>query len=331
MVRFAVIGTNFITDRFLEAAITHDEFELVAVYSRSMAKAEEYAQQYQASLCFDALDQLAECTEVDAVYIASPTSLHFSQTMMMLNHKKHVLCEKPLCSSESEAKLMFQVAKDNGVILMEAMRPAHDVGVQAICDNLSKLGPIRGALLQYCQYSSRYDKFKDGIIENAFNPKFSNGAIMDIGVYIIYLMIRLFGEPKEITATGITLHNGINAHGTIVANYEQMQAILTYSKIVDAHMPGEIQGEKGTMTIWNCVTPERAVITYRDGTTEEIAINRNNDNNMIYELEDFIAGINERKDLACYEAASRLEMSIIQEARKQMGIVFPADSMEQLI
>lgn len=331
MIRFAVIGTNFITDQFLNAAMTCNEFELVAVYSRSMERAKEYAKQYNAALCFDALDQLAECKEVDAVYIASPTSYHFSQTMMMLNHNKHVLCEKPLCSNESEAKLMFQAAKDNHVILLEAMRPAHDVGIQAIYDNLGKLGPVRSALLHYCQYSSRYDKFKAGIIENAFNPKFSNGAVMDIGVYTIYLMIHLFGAPKEITASGITLPGGVNGQGTIVANYEQMQAVLMYSKIVDAHMPGEIQGENGTMTIWNCITPDQVVITYRDGTKEEIAIERKNNNNMIYELEDFIAGIEGRKDLSVYEATSKLEMSIIQEARRQMGIVFPADTMEQII
>ena len=71
MINFAVIGTNFITDRFLEAASSVPEFHLKAVYSRSMEKAEDYARRHGAELTFDSLDDLAACPDVDAVYVAS--------------------------------------------------------------------------------------------------------------------------------------------------------------------------------------------------------------------------------------------------------------------
>jgi predicted dehydrogenase len=76
-----------------------------------------------------------------------------------------------------ELEKMLKAAEDNGVILLEAMRSVFDLGFKAIEDNINKLGAIRRITFQYCQYSSRYDNFKKGIIENAFNPIFSNGYL----------------------------------------------------------------------------------------------------------------------------------------------------------
>ena len=79
-INFAVIGTNVITDRFLEAARQAEGFCLRGVYSRNMEKAQAYAKRQGAELTFDSLEALAACPEIDAVYIASPNSLHASQS-----------------------------------------------------------------------------------------------------------------------------------------------------------------------------------------------------------------------------------------------------------
>ena len=113
----------------------------------------------------------------------------------MINYGKHVLCEKPVCSNREELDILTQAAKEQGVVFMEAMKNVHSPGFYAMMDNLHKIGTIRRATIQYCQYSSRYDKFKNGIIENAFNPKLSNGALMDIGSYCIHFLASLFGKP----------------------------------------------------------------------------------------------------------------------------------------
>ena len=99
-INFAVIGTNVITDRFLEAAKQAEGFCLRGVYSRTMEKAEAYAKRKGAELTFDSLEALAACPEIDAVYIASPNSLHASQSIQMLKGDKHVLCEKSIASNQ---------------------------------------------------------------------------------------------------------------------------------------------------------------------------------------------------------------------------------------
>lgn len=95
MVRFAVIGTNKITDGFLNAAMLCEDFKLAAVYSRSKEKALEFGSKYGVTLVYDDLDELAASNEIDAVYVASPNSLHASQSIKMLMVKNMFYVKKP--------------------------------------------------------------------------------------------------------------------------------------------------------------------------------------------------------------------------------------------
>ena len=114
MIRFAVIGTNTITDKFLQAASALPDFKLCAVYSRTLARAQEYAQKNNVSLVFDSLEALANSDQIDAVYIASPNFCHAAQSILMMQHHKHVLCEKPIASNASEFQQMYDTAIKSG-------------------------------------------------------------------------------------------------------------------------------------------------------------------------------------------------------------------------
>lgn len=325
MVRFAVIGTNKITDKFIEVAKQCEGFELVAVYSRTKERAMQYAHKHGVTRIYDDLDELAASKEVDAVYVASPNSFHADHSIKMLNGKKHVLCEKTIASNRKELDEMLKAADANGVILLEAMRSVFDPGFKAIEENISKLGTIRRVTFQYCQYSSRYDNFKKGIIENAFNPIYSNGALMDIGVYCIHPLVKLFGMPKKLWADAIILENGVDGAGTIMVKYENMQGELVYSKITNSSLPSQIQGEKGCMIIKEIPDTREIIIRYNDGQEEHIKINKN-DNNMYYEVEEFIRLIQTNGNAQEHNKYSIMELNIMDEARKQIGIIFPADS-----
>ena len=324
MVRFAVIGTNKITDNFLNAAKLCEDFELKAVYSRSKEKALEFGSKYGVALVYDDLDELAKSNEIDAVYVASPNSLHASQSIKILKGKKHVLCEKTVASNSRELKDMLKAAEDNGVVILEAMRSVFDPGFKAIKENLHKLGTIRRITFQYCQYSSRYDNFKKGIIENAFNPKFSNGALMDIGVYCIHPMVKLFGMPDKILASTIKLENGVDGAGTILVEYDGMQGELLYSKITNSKLPSQIQGEKGCMIIREIPDTRELSIIYNNGEKEEVEINKH-ENNMYYEAEELIKLIKSKESGSDHNKYSVMELKVMDEVRKQLGIVFPAD------
>lgn len=324
MIRYATIGTNFITDRFVESAAKCPELTYAAVYSRTREKAESFADKYGVSKIYTSLEKMAEDEEIDAVYVASPSYLHCTHSILMMKHGKHVICEKPVASNYEELKHMIAAAKENNVVFMEAMRSVLDPGFAAIQENLPKLGTIRRATLQYCQYSSRYDKFKNGIIENAFRPELSNGALMDIGVYCVHALVKLFGMPKKIYADGIFLENGVDGAGSILAGYGHMQAEIIYSKITDSSLASQIQGENANMVIDKLSDIKEITIYYRNGETEKIVIDREK-NNMFYEAKEWARLIEGGKTGEIHTRYSEMEMQLMDEVRNQTGIVFPAD------
>ncbi|MDR4886743.1 Gfo/Idh/MocA family oxidoreductase [Fredinandcohnia sp. QZ13] len=326
MIRFGIIGTNWITDAFLEATKTIEDFSLTAVYSRTEERAKEFAEKYQASYTFTSIEEMAQSDVIDAVYIASPTSFHASQAIILLNHGKHVLCEKPIASNSVELNEMIHAAKGNQVLLMEALKSGFLPSYASIRENLHKIGPVRRYFASYCQYSSRYDAYKKGTILNAFKPEFSNGSLMDIGVYCVYPMVQLFGKPDSIKASGLMLDSGVDGEGSILAHYKEMEGMMMFSKITNSYIPSEIQGENGSILIDKISSPEKVEIRYRDGRVEDISI-LPEQHTMYYEAKEFIELIKNgsfESTVNTYENSIAV-MEILDEARNQMGLVFPAD------
>lgn len=327
-VRFGVIGTNFIVDKVLEAARLDHRFELTAIYSRTQERADEFAKKHNVPHTFTSLEDMLSSNLIDAVYIASPNSLHASQSILCMQHGKHVFCEKPFASNANEVKAMIAAAEKYNVRLMEAMKPTMTPNFSVIKDNLKEIGTIRKYFSCYCQYSSRYDKLKEGVILNAFDPSLSNGAVMDLGVYTIYPMVVLFGRPKKISATGLKLFTGADGQGSVNFEYEGMDATIMYSKIADSSLPTEIQGEEGTITADRINIINKVTLKKRGG--EETIISTPNPTHEYYfEVAEFIDLIekNERESTINSLENSLITIEIIDEIRKQLEIIYPADSI----
>ncbi|SFB18822.1 Gfo/Idh/MocA family protein [Clostridium frigidicarnis] len=325
-IRFGVIGTNNITQWFLNGSKNCDRFSLTAIYSRSKEKALEFGDKYGVTTVFTDLEEMAKSHLIDAVYIASPNALHCEQTILFLNNNKHVLCEKAFASNAKEVNIMIEVAKNNNVILMEAMKTTVLPNFKAIKNNIHKIGKVRKYFSSYCQYSSRYDKYKEGIILNAFNPKLSNGALMDIGVYTIHPMVNLFGKPNSLKASSVMLDSGIDGEGSIIFKYDELEGVVMYSKISNSYLPSEIQGENGSIIIDNIHNFQNVKIVFRDGREEELSIEQLDDD-MYYEIEEFINIIQEKKEESQTNTLnnSKIVAELMEETRKQIGLVFPAD------
>lgn len=324
-IRFGIIGTGKIVERFLDVALTHENFELVAMYSRSIEKAEEFGKKYGATEFFDDLNEFAKSKDIDAVYIASPNSFHSYQAILCLENKKHVLCEKPMASNELEVKAMIDAAKKNNVLLMEAMRLTVLPNFLKVKENLHKIGKVRRYFASYCQYSSRYDKYKEGIVLNAFKRELSNGSLMDIGVYCIHPMINLFGMPNKIVSESMLLESGVDGQGSALFSYEGASGVVMYSKISDSKLPLEIQGEEGTIII-DSILFKNAKIVYRDGREEIISVDQK-ENDMYYEIDEFIDVINRNETESKKNSYENSLMAIqaMDEIRMQIGLEYPAD------
>lgn len=143
MIRFAVIGTNWITRQFVEAAHESGKYKLTAVYSRSLEQAQHFANDFSVEHLFTSLEAMAESDAIDAVYIASPNSLYFSQTQLFLSHKIHVICEKPLASNLAEVDAAIACARENQVVLFEAFKTASLPNFHLLRQALPKVGKLR--------------------------------------------------------------------------------------------------------------------------------------------------------------------------------------------
>jgi len=327
VLRFGIIGTNWITERFIQAAEETEQFALTAVYSRTEEKGKAFAAKYNSNPeVFTDLEKMVSSDLVDAVYIASPNSYHAEQAILCMSHGKHVLCEKPFASNVEETQRMIRAAKENDVLLMEAMKSTLMPNFRVITNNLYKIGRVRRYFASYCQYSSRYDAFKQGTVLNAFNPVYSNGSLMDLGIYCLYPMVTLFGKPESLQATGIMLSSGVDGEGSILMRYEDMDAVVMHSKIADSYAPTEIQGENGTLIIDKINQPYDVKIMYRDGTVEDLRQPQMQES-MFYEAREFIelAQSGRRESSVNTLANSLIVAEIMEEARRQIGLKYPAD------
>ncbi|WP_414045794.1 Gfo/Idh/MocA family protein [Macrococcus equi] len=317
--KFGLIGTNWITDRFIEAGKSVPDFELYSVYSRTEERARQFAQKHHIPHFTDNLDKFLNDDALDIIYIATPNILHHQQAIQAMNHGKHVLCEKPIATSEKNFNLMTQAMFNNDVFFMEAMKSIYSPSFIKLHDWIKEIGVIRRVNFHYNQYSSRYDKYKGGIIENAFKPELGNGALMDLGVYTISPLVNLFGMPKTIQATGKLLSTGADGQGTIICNHHHMTSVLSYSKIIDSHLPSEIIGEEGIILIDKISAPNKVQKLNRQGEVVDEMIG--DALPMSYEIAHFMKAIKNNDYEALNLETSHMTMKVIDEVKQQIGIL----------
>ena len=333
-IRIGVVGTNFISDWMVEGGRKDPRCEWAAVCSRKEETGRAFADKHGIEHVFTDVADMAASPLIDAAYIASPNACHAAQAITFLKAGKHVLCEKPLASNAVEAAAMIETARRSGKVLMEAVIPTLSPVFTAVREYLPRVGKVRRYFASYCQYSSRYDRLKRGDVANAFRPELSNGAVMDIGVYCLYPMAALFGEPLDITTSAMKLPTGVDGQGTIVCRYDGFDAVSIYSKIADSKLPTEIQGEDGTITIDRINDPRHVTFQPHDRSLPAIDITpaTDIDDPYYHEMREFIDVITTGKSESSRNslATSLITMHVIDTVRRASGVSFPADQIMPL-
>ncbi|EAD6208292.1 Gfo/Idh/MocA family oxidoreductase [Listeria monocytogenes] len=325
--KLGIMGTNWITDSFIEGAINSGEWNLTAVYSRTEEKARAFGEKYGELTYFTDIEEMSKSDALDAVYIASPNALHYQHAVSLLKNKKHVIVEKPIFSTVAELEHAHQIARENNVFLFEAARHIQEPNFKRLQENIEKVGTIHGATLAYMKYSSRYDQVLNGEEPNIFSLKFSGGSIVDLGVYPLYSAITLFGEPVKATYFATKLPTGVDGLGPIILEYPTFNITIIQGKNSQSFLPSEIYGQKGTLIVDPLTGIEK--ITFYDNATKEetelagpvVA------NDMQFEAAEF-ARIIEQSDRDTYEYLADLSLKVLRvsnELRHQNDIWFDAE------
>ena len=325
MVRFGIIGRNFIVDMMLEAMAAVPEVRPAAIYSRSLSDAEAFKAKHGLTFATDSLEELADFPGIDAVYIASPNCCHYEQAKLMLEHGKHVLCEKPAAANLRQVKELVGLAEEKGLVFLEAMRPEFADTLRLIRENLPRIGQLRQVRFDLCRVSSRIQKLKEGTYITTFDPALSNAAVMDLGCYGIYSAVHLFGKPEMVSAQAVHLQNGFEAGGTLLMQYPDFITEVSYSKVHTLNVPSSVSGEDGTIYM-DCVHSTREMwIEFNDGTREDPGFRPTQPSDMVFELKAFERCIREGIRPVRENQNSLLTAEILDEARRQTGTVFPSD------
>jgi predicted dehydrogenase len=199
MIRWGVIGPGNIAAKFADDMTLVPDGEIVAVASRAIERADAFGDRFGVATRYGDYESLAADPEVDAVYVATPHSRHAADSILCLEARKPVLCEKPLAVSAHEGSKMVQAARANGVFLMEAMWSRFLPAYRALVDLVGE-GRIGDPLLVEADFGFRVPVERD---HRLFDPALGGGATLDLGVYPVQLCTLLLGPPTSVVADGV--------------------------------------------------------------------------------------------------------------------------------
>ena len=290
--KFATIGTSWITESFIASARLLDNAEIYAAYSRSADKAEAFTEKNNIPVAYTSLYEMLSDDGIDAVYIASPNSKHYEQAKQCLLAGKHVICEKPMVVTSDELKELYEIADSKKLILLEAMKSMHSEGLGIIKNALADIGEIRTAQIDFSQHSSKYGAYKRGENPNIFNPLMCTGALMDLGVYCVYFALEIFGMPETVISHSDFLESGADCTGTLIFVYNDKTVTITYSKTANGFLGSRILGENGAITVSSVSKLTGISRYYNDGTKEELYPVIDENLVMSKEIEAFIDFVN---------------------------------------
>jgi len=308
-VKLAVVGAGKIVAEFLPHAHEVPGLTIAAIVGRAASrdKADALAAAHGIPFVYTDLDACLADPRVDTVWVAVPNVLHADVARRALLAGKHVVCEKPFVLRTAELAELRVLAEDRGLILVEAISNQYLANVAWMRDNLHRLGELRLVQCEYSQYSSRYDAFRSGEVPPAFDPAAGGGALMDLGVYALHLVVGLLGAPETVSYTP-RMERGVDTSGVAVLGYGYGDATAVCVCAKDSPGPSrtKIQGTEGAM-VFDGPPNEIPVVELhlRDGTHERIALDHD-PHRMTAEFRAFVRMIAEA-DLA--ERDRRLDHS----------------------
>lgn len=327
-----IAGTGMIVNEFLENLHGMEGLEVTAVCgtARREADLQQMSRTYGIQSWYTDYDSMLQDDMVEVVYVAVPNHLHYEFSRKAVLAGRHVICEKPFTSNIREMRELHRLAQEHHVMLLEAVTTRYLPNMQAIRERLPELGNIRIVTANYSQYSSRYDAFKRGEVLPAFDPHRSGGALMDLNIYNINLMVMLFGAPRRVAYTA-NVDRGIDTSGSLTLDYGDFQCVCIGAKDCRAPVMTSIQGDEGCIIVSSPANVMSGYELYRNtdsmGGPKKMYDHHEGKHRMYHEFREFIRVI-DQKDFVYAERmmeVSLITMDIQTRARQEAGIVFDAD------
>ena len=244
-IRWAILGAGRIANAFAKDFKWMQNAELIAVASGDKERAATFATEYNIPEAISH-EQLFSKENVDAVYIATTHNFHFEQAMRCLQNGKAVLCEKPITVNDSQFKKLMSVSEEKNVFLMEAMWTYFLPAIQKAKEWLAQ-GRIGKLKVIQADFAFNMEKNMDG---RMYSPNLAGGALLDLGVYPIFLAYYFAGKsPEQITTSGVLTNTGVDESVGMIFQYGNITADLFTSMVVRMSNTLKLFGEEGYVEI----------------------------------------------------------------------------------
>lgn len=252
-VRWGILGTGNIAQKFSTALTAMEDAKIIAVGSRSQESADAFADQFDIPTRHATYQALADDPEVELIYVATPHGLHKENTILCLKSGKGVLCEKPFALNRAQVEEMIAVAEEEQVFLMEAMWTRFIPAVQQAMSWITE-GAIGDVRMVQASFGFRWDAPEGAAL---FDPAMGGGSLLDVGVYPITLAHMAFGGSPTVVQSIPTLgRNGVDEQAGILFGYDNGGlAVLSSAIMTDTPYDAYIMGTKGMIKLhdsfWN--------------------------------------------------------------------------------
>jgi predicted dehydrogenase len=325
---WGIIGPGNIAAEFANdlSFVSSAKHQVGAILHHDLDKAAAFAAKEGAPQYFEDIQAFVKEARVDAVYIATPHPLHFEETIICLQHKLPVLCEKPLAMNSRQVQAMVKASEDNNTFLLEGMwirfLPSINKVLSLVESGLiGKIVSIKADMSYKAPYDpqSRY-----------FDPNLGGGSLLDLGIYPVFLTHLLLGKPDRIQAIARLSEKQVDEACAALFQYQQgSYAFIESSLVIQTELTATVYGEKGRLQIttpWNEKPPE--IITEIYGEDAQHHPCTWEGRGFQYEAEEVYRCVKAGKlysEQFCHRFSLDL-MATLDAIRQQTHIIYPADN-----
>jgi len=323
--KWGIIGLGKIANKFAQDLLKIPHAELHAVASRTLEKAKIFAGEYKVSNYYGSYEEMILHAELDAVYIATPHIFHCENTLLCLQDKVAVLCEKPFAMNINEAQKMVDAAQSNDTFLMEAFWTRFLPTTLKVLEVIEE-GKIGEVLSIKADFGFKASTDPNG---RMYNLNLGGGSLLDIGLYPVFLALLILGKPNEVKAFGKIGTTKIDEECNMLFQYDEgHSAILNSSILYDTPVEASIHGTKGMIHIprrWH--ESEKFTLHIEGQSPQEISFEFNC-KGYRYEAEEVmrcLAAGKKESDILPLSFSMDL-MNLLDRIRKEINLVYPQDS-----
>lgn len=245
--RWGIAGVGMISHDFLTAlgTLPSTEHRVIAVAGKDLDKTHNLATLHKVPVAYEGFEALATDQSIDIVFVSVMNQQHYQISKLMLEHGKHVLCEKPLCMGYNQTEKLISLAKEKKLFLMEGMWSRFFPAYEALAEHIQS-----GGLGEIYQVNVQFGvEISDA--ERALMKDLGGGVVMDLGVYMLQFAQMIYKEePISIVCGGHTNKLGVDESMSCVLTYPggKIATLMTHTRIM-LNNEAEVIGSKGKITL----------------------------------------------------------------------------------